>query len=48
LAKGSKNEILSLVSNENLKEILLSSSWAIGQVAWARMFKNLPHLWRHS
>jgi len=26
----------------------LSSGWALGQVTWAKMAKNLPHLWHHS
>jgi len=30
--KGSKDLDSSLVSNENLSEILLSSSWTVGQV----------------
>jgi len=37
-----------IVSNENLTEILPSSGWALGKVTWAKVVKNLPHLWRHS
>jgi len=37
-----------LVSNENLNELLPSSSWALGQVTRAKMSENLPNLWRHS
>jgi len=48
LIKGLKDSDSSLVSNENFSEILWSSNWALGQVTWARMAKNLPHLWRHS
>jgi len=48
LMKGSKDSDSSLVSNENLSEILASSSWALGQVTWAKIAKNLAHLWHHS
>jgi len=48
LIKGSKESDSSLVSHESLSEILPSSDWALGQVAWAKMAKNLTHLWRHS
>jgi len=44
LVKGSKDSYSSLVSNENFSEILLFGGWALGQVAWAKMAKNLPHL----
>ena len=37
----------SLVSNKNLSEILPSSGWALGQITWAKMAINLPHLWCH-
>ena len=47
LIKGSKGSDSSLVSNENFSEILWSSGWALGQVTWAKLAKNLPHLWRH-
>ena len=36
-----------LVCNEKLSEMLLSSGWALGQVTWAKVAKNLPHLWCH-
>jgi len=39
--KGSNDLASSLVSNENLCEILPSSHWA--QITWAKMAKNLPH-----
>jgi len=39
--KGSKDS--SLVLNENFNEISPSSGWALGQVTWAKMAKNLPH-----
>jgi len=29
------------------KTRILASSWAQGQVTWAKMSKNLPHLWHH-
>jgi len=48
LIKDSKNSDSSLVSNENLSKVLLSSGWALGQVTWAKMAKNLPHLLCHS
>ena len=35
-----KTWILSLVSNENLSKIPVSSGWAIGQVAWAKLQKT--------
>ena len=41
--KGVKDSDSSLVSNENFSEILCSSSWALGQVTWAK-----SHLRRHS
>jgi len=43
----SKDSDYSLVSNKNLSEILPSNGWAQGQATWAKMAKNLPHLWRH-
>jgi len=47
--KGSKDLDSSLVSsNENLSKILPFSGWALGQVTWTKMAKNLPHLWHHS
>jgi len=46
--EGSKDSDSSLVSNENLSKILLSSGWALGQATWDKMAKNLPHLCRHS
>jgi len=46
--KGSKDSDSSIVSNENLSEILPSSGWALGQVTWAKMAKNLLHLWHYS
>jgi len=36
------------VSNENFNKILWPSSWALGQVTWAKMAPKLLHLWRHS
>jgi len=46
--KGSEDsEDYSLVSNKNLSKILPSRDWAVGQVTWAKMAKNLPHLWCH-
>jgi len=45
--KSSKDSDFNLVFNKNLNESLPSSSWAQGQVTWARMAKNLPHLWSH-
>jgi len=46
--KGSKDSDSSLVANENFREILWPSSWALGQVIWANMAPKLLHLWRHS
>jgi len=46
--KGLKDSDYSLVSNDNFSEILPSSSWALGQVTWAKMTKNLPHLRHYS
>ena len=46
--KGSRDLDSSLVSNENFSEMLPFSSWAPGQVTWAKIAKNQPHLWRHS
>jgi len=46
--KGSKDSDSSLVSNENFSKILWPSSWALGQVTWAKMTQKLLHLWRHS
>jgi len=40
--------VISLVSNENFSEILLSSSCAQVKYQHAKMVKNLLHLWRHS
>jgi len=40
LIKGSKDSDSSLVSNENFGEILLSSSWALGQVTRAKIAKT--------
>jgi len=37
LIKGSKDSDSSLVSNQNLCEILWPSGWALGQVTWAKM-----------
>ena len=48
LIKGSKDSVLSLVSNKNFSEILWSSVWALGQVTWAKMAPKLLHLWYHS
>ena len=48
LIKSSKDSDSSLVSNQNFNEILWSSSWALGQVTWAKMANNLPQLWCHS
>jgi len=42
--KGLKDSDFTLVSDENFSELLESSSWALGQVTWAKMVKNLPHL----
>jgi len=44
--KGSKDSDSSLVSNENLSEILWPSGWALGQATWAKMAQKLLHLWR--
>jgi len=46
--KGSKDSDSSLVSNENFSKTLLCISWALVQVTWTMMAKNLPHLWHHS
>ena len=46
--KDSKDSDFGLVSNKNLSEILLSNGWALGQVAWAKVVKNLSYLWCHS
>jgi len=48
LIKGSKDLDSSLVSNENISEILWPSGWAVGQATWAKMAQKLLHLWRHS
>jgi len=45
---GSKDSDSSLISNENFIKTLPSSSWALGQVSWDKMAKNLPHIWCHS
>jgi len=45
--KGSKQLDSNLVSNKNLSEILPFCSWGQAQVTWAKMAKNLSHLWRH-
>jgi len=45
---GSKDLDSSLVSNQNFSKMLWPSSWAIGQVTWAKMTQKLLHLWRHS
>ena len=37
----------SFISNKNLSEMLPSSGQAQSQVTWAKMAKNLLHLWRH-
>jgi len=42
--EGSKDSDSSLVSNENLSKILLSSGWALGQATWDKMAKNLTSL----
>jgi len=40
--KGSeKYSDLSLLSNENFNEILWPSSWALGQVTWAKIAQKL-------
>ena len=41
--KISKDSDFTLVSNEHMNEILPSSCWALGQVAWTKMAKNPPH-----
>jgi len=41
--KGWKDLNSSLVSTENSSKIHLSSSWALGQVTWARSFKGAAH-----
>jgi len=46
--KGSKDSDSSLVSNENFREILWPSSWALGQATRAKMAQKLLHLWHHS
>jgi len=42
--KDSKDSDSSLVSNKDLSEILLSNSWALGQVIQAKVAKTLPQL----
>ena len=46
--KGSKDSDSNLVSNENFSEILSLSSWAVGQVTWAKIAPKLLHLCCHS
>jgi len=51
LIKGSKDLDSSLVFNENMGEILLFNGLVLDQVSspkWAKIPKNLPHLWYHS
>jgi len=48
LIKGSKDLDSSLVSYENFSEMLWPSSWALGQVTWAKMTQKLLHLWCQS
>jgi len=48
LIKGLKDPNSSLVSNENLSEILWFGGWALGQVIWGKMSTNLPHCIRQS
>jgi len=43
----SQDSDFALVSNEDMNEILPSSCWTLGQVAWTKMAKNPPHLWHH-
>ena len=45
--KGSKDPDISLVSIKDFSKILPCSGSTQGQVTWAEMAKNLPHLWRH-
>ena len=46
-AMQDKNICEYLVSDENFSEILPSGNRALGQVTWAKMAKNLLHLWWH-
>jgi len=46
--KGSKDLDSSLVSNENFRETLWPSGWALVQAIWAKMTLKLFHLWCHS
>jgi len=46
--KGSKDLGSSLVSNGNFNVKLWPSSWALGQVTWAKMAPKLLQLWCHS
>jgi len=48
LIKGSKDLDSSLVSNENFRETLWPSGWALGQATWAKMTLKLLHLWCQS
>jgi len=48
LIKGPKNSDPSVVSNKNFSELLWLSSWALGQVTWAKMAPKLLHFWHHS
>jgi len=46
--KGSKDLDSNVVSNENFKETLSPSGWALGQATWAKIIPKLLHLWCHS
>jgi len=37
LIKGTKDSDSSLVSNENVSEIVWPSGWALGHATWAKM-----------
>jgi len=43
--KGLKDSDSSLVPNENLSEILLSSVWALGQVIWTKILPHSQKTW---
>jgi len=42
--KGSTDSYSNLVFNENFRETLWPSSWALGQATWGKMTPKLLHL----
>jgi len=48
LIKVSKDSDSSLVSIENMSEIILSNGWAQVRYQQPKIAKNLPYLWHHS